>query len=131
MRRHPLGEHLPTCSSPRDCLEYRDLLTMGSEGYATYLTVTQGMLRTAATRGTFRVSQPRDEVRKSPSEWADDFGEVIQGYGSLQVDAPPDPYAPATRQAPTPPCPHDDPDYQPHGTPPDGYSIAIRRGGKK
>jgi hypothetical protein len=78
-------------------------------------------MRSAAA---FRTAVPLVE-RKTMSEWCDHFGQLLRGYGSIQPEAPPNPYAAATSKAPTP---YDDPRYTPHGTPPDGYAIGLRKG---
>jgi hypothetical protein len=49
---------------------------------------------------------------------------AIQGYGSVVLKTP-DPYARAAESAPLDLTPDLDPTYQPRGTPPDGYAIAI------
>jgi hypothetical protein len=65
--------------------------------------------------------------RKTKEEWANQTGKLL-GVGSLFLDQPPDPYSGATSRAPRPSVPCDDPNYQPHGTAPDGYAIALAKG---
>lgn len=83
----------------------------------------------APRTASLRTAVPKQTVvRKTPSDWRDHFGELLRGYGSLQPESPADPYAPATGKAPTP---HDDPNYQPFGTPPDAYSLGLRKGNRR
>ncbi len=37
MNQHPPGQHLPSCTSPRNCAEYAALLVMSPEDYSRYL----------------------------------------------------------------------------------------------
>jgi hypothetical protein len=123
--RHPPGQHTPRCSSPDNCLEYRDMLSETPTQTARRCAEqTASMLRTATAGQVFRISQPRPEVRKTASEWRDDLGKRLQGYGSVQPDPPPNPYGEVTKQTP---CPHDDKNYNPWSTPPDPYQIALDR----
>jgi hypothetical protein len=66
--------------------------------------------------------------KKTAAEWADHFGKLL-GVGSLVLDLPPDPYAAVRAPRPSVPC--DDPNYQPHGTAPDGYAIALAKGTRR
>jgi hypothetical protein len=76
-----------------------------------------------ASHETFRVSAPREELTETRSEWADNCGKEIQGYGSFQPDPPPDPYGIESQKV----CPYDSPDYDPRGTPADPYATALNR----
>jgi len=118
--------HNPTCSGCPSCNpEMRSLLSMSPEEYCRWLTEQDRKdgLRSASSRGTLRVSH---EPTKTEGEWRDEMGRRVQGFGSV-VTSTPDAYAKATEQAPRAPCPFDDPNYAPHGTPPDGYAIAIEQ----
>jgi hypothetical protein len=78
----------------------------------------------AQTRSLMRAASANAlRERKTESQWRDDLGRRIQGFGSVAA-APPDPYAEATGRAP---CPFDDLNYDPHGAPPDGYGIALAK----
>ena len=61
MNTHPPGEHLPSCSSPLNCAEYRSLLSMTDAEHAAWLKQDQNRvrLRIALARRTTRVSQPQ------------------------------------------------------------------------
>jgi len=117
--------HTTPCSGCPACREdYAAMLNESAETASRRLSAhTRTMMRTAAA-AEFRVSQPRHVVRKTESEWRDDFGLLVQGYGSV-VTHTPDPYAKATSAAPELPCPDMDRNYDPHGTPPDPYAIAL------
>ena len=65
--------------------------------------------------------------RRTPAEWADYFGKLLFGGGSLCLGDPPEPYAAAMAQAPRRPVPEDTPGYDPCGLPPEGYTIALAR----
>lgn len=67
------------------------------------------------------LARASSQVRKTDAEWRDYFGRQLQGYGSVQPDAPPDPYRAATLVV----TPDLDPNYDPYGMPPDGYAIAV------
>jgi hypothetical protein len=45
--RHPLGQHLATCSSPDNCAEYAAVTAMTPIEYHRWLTVQDAQLRTA------------------------------------------------------------------------------------
>jgi len=67
------------------------------------------------------------EERKTAEEWANEIGKMF-GAGSLVLEHP-DSYA--AIRAPRPSVPCDDPNYQPHGTAPDGYAIALKKGTRR
>ncbi|MBE3071703.1 MAG: DUF2213 domain-containing protein [Acidobacteria bacterium] len=63
-------------------------------------------------------------VKKTEAEWRQHFAEKL-GCGTNEV---PDGYA---AHLPRPPCPRDDPAYQPFGEPADGYTLALDRAKKE
>jgi hypothetical protein len=123
LARFTVGEHDSSCSGCPACrADYAAHL--GESAAATFQRLTEHtrtMMR-AAAGATLRISQPRPEVRKSAAEWRDDFGQRLQGFGSIQPDPPPNPYGEVTKQTPSP---YDDKYYSPRGQPPDSYLIAL------
>ena len=69
--RHPLGEHLSTCSGPDDCAEYAAVLTMTPAQHANYI-----------NESTARFAQTRSASARTLRTSQEDF-------------RPPDSYAPA------------------------------------
>jgi hypothetical protein len=65
-----------------------------------------------------------DAEPKAASAWRDRMGRRLQGYGSLQPDAPPDPYR-ALDDVSLALTPDLDPNYQPKGRPADGYALVL------
>lgn len=63
--------------------------------------------------------------RKTPAEWDAHFATML-GVGSIVRDTP-DPYRAATDAAPRQSEPTDDASYQPFGTAPNGYQLALAR----
>jgi hypothetical protein len=128
------GKHDPTCTGCPACDE-RYAAMLGETPTQTAVRCASEIaasLRTASgfRAATFRVSQPRDLSKRTESEWRDEVGRRLRGYGSVQVGAPPDPYASATGRAPQSVCPFDDRAYNPRGVPADGYALALNRGKK-
>jgi len=115
--------HDPACSGCPACSEhYAVMLDETPAQTARRLTAETRGLRAAAGH-TFRSGA--GPVRKTKGEWADEMGRRLRGYGSLQLDPAPDPYAKVTSVEPYSPCPFDDPGYDLRGEAPDGYAIAI------
>jgi hypothetical protein len=121
LERHPPGQHFPTCSSPDNCLEYLAMLTE---------TPTQTALRCAVENAKLMransIRSAEQSTRKTAREWADYFGQLLRGYGSV-VTTTPNPYARAVRRGPLARSPFDDPGYNPHGKAPNGYAIAVKQ----
>lgn len=123
-----LRYHDPNCSGCPACREdYAAMLDeTPAQAARRCAAATQTAMRAAAAR-TSRPVRVSDEPARTAGEWRDHFGQSLQGFGSLQFDRPADPYAGGARMAPRQPCPFDDPDYNPRGTPPDGYALAVER----
>jgi hypothetical protein len=76
---------------------------------------------TAQTEQMLRNNQLRVGVRNDDDDTTDDNG-VPDGYAAPLAKL----RAAARVRAPRQPVPTDDPAYQPKGTPPDGYALALR-----
>ena len=113
--------HDPNCSGCPICrADYGAMLNETPEVAARRLS--------AETRAMMRAAMATT-VTRTPSEWRDYFGQRLRGYGSVVTDTP-NPYAKATDKMP---CPFDDPNYDPHGAAPDGYTsgLAVERARKE
>jgi hypothetical protein len=80
----------------------------------------------AAEGAHFRATAEEPTTR---SEWADEFGRRIQGFGSVQTEAPPDPYGiEAVIKRGQPSSPFETEGYELRGQPADPYQIALKKG---
>lgn len=80
-------------------------------------------LRTASSTA-MRATACRIPGNKTQSELRDQMGLAVQGFGSMQTDAPEDGYA-SGRAEVFDVTPDLDPNYCPRGAAPDGYAIAL------
>lgn len=90
-QRHPLGQHLDSCSGPDNCPEYLDLLTAPAAekaAFITYDTARRARLCAASTRAShLRVSQyvaPNSYKMPAPIEIVRDAHGVPRPYAQKQ-----------------------------------------------